>query len=249
LVQGFTTRYGGVSAGDYASFNLNFNRPDPKNNVYENYRLLGSELGIPLENMVLSYQVHDKKVLPVTKEHAGMGIIKERNYQNADGLATSQTDLLLVTHYADCVPLYFYDPVKKIIALSHSGWKGTLLDIAGETVKVLKNTYGCSPENLHAAFGPHIKQCCFEVGDDVAKLFQEKFTWAADYSAYRKDGKWLLDLEGFITESLLSSGVVIDHISGCTVCTRCNKEMFFSHRGSNGKTGTGAAFIMIRGKS
>ena len=247
LVQGFTTRYGGVSKGDYSTFNLNFNRPDPKPNVYENYRLLGRELGVPLDRMVLSRQVHDKKVVPVTGEHAGMGLTKERSYQSADGLATSERGLLLITQYADCVPLYFYDPVSKVIALSHSGWKGTLLNIAAETVQVLKNTYGCSPGNIHAAFGPHIRACCFEVGDDVAKPFLETFSWSKNYSVHRNDGKWLLDLQGIITESLLDCGIIRDHISGCDVCTRCNKDMFFSHRGSHGKTGTGTAFMMIRG--
>lgn len=247
LLQGFTTRYGGVSTGDYATLNLNFNRPDPKGNVYENYRLLGQELDVPLHDMVLSHQVHDKKVIPVTKEHAGMGLTKERSYYNVDGLATLDPGIMLVTHYADCVPLYFYDSVKKVITLSHSGWKGTLLNIAGETVKLLKDVYGCESQNLHVSFGPHIKACCFEVDDDVAQLFLVTFTWAKDYSIHRNDGKWLLDLEGIITESLLNSGVIIDHISGCKVCTQCHKDMFFSHRGSQGKSGTGAAFMMIRG--
>ncbi len=247
LVQGFTTRYGGVSAGDYSSFNLNFNRPDPHSNVYENYRRLAGDLNISVDDMVLSHQVHDKKVLPVTREHAGMGITKERSYQRVDGLATNETGLLLVTHYADCVPLYFYDPAKKVIALSHSGWRGTLLNIAEETVRVLEAAYGCDPQNLHVAFGPHIKDCCFEVDSDVTQLFRETFTWAGDYSTCRNDGKWLLNLQGIINESLLNCGITPGHISICGVCTRCNKDMFFSHRGSQGKTGTGSAFMMIRG--
>ncbi len=247
LIHGFTTRFGGVSTGDYSSFNLNFNRPDPKENVYENYRLLGQAVGVSLEDMVISYQVHDKTVMPVFSEHAGMGITKERSYRNVDGLATQEKDLLLVTHYADCVPLYFYDPVEKVMALSHSGWKGTLLDIGGETVAVLKEKYGCEPSNLHVAFGPHIKACCFEVGDDVAQPFKETFPWAEMYSTKTAKEKWLLDLEGIISQSLMRHGVSADHITGCKVCTRCHSDLFFSHRGSGGKTGTGAAFMMIRG--
>lgn len=247
LIHGFTTRFGGVSTGDFATLNLNFNRPDPKPNVIENYRRLGQALAVSLDNMVLSYQVHDNKVIPVSSQHRGMGIAKERTYRNVDGLATQEKDLLLVTHYADCVPLYFYDPVLKVIALSHSGWKGTLLDIAGQTVSKLKENYGCQPHNLHMAFGPHIRACCFEVGDDVAHPFRETFPWAEAFSTRINEKKWLLDLEGIITQSLLSHGLVADHITGCDVCTRCHSDLFFSHRGSGGKTGTGAAFMMIRG--
>ncbi len=247
LIHGFTTRFGGVSKGDFATFNLNFNRPDPKQNVYENYRRLGQKLGVPLDSMVLSYQVHDNRVIPVSSEHGGMGVTRERTYRNVDGIATQEKDLLLVTHYADCVPLYFYDPDKRVIALSHSGWKGTLLDIAGQTVMMLKENYGCEPHKLHVAFGPHIKACCFEVDSDVAQRFQETFPWAEAYSANSAGRKWLLDLEGIITQSLVNHGVAVNNITGCKVCTRCQSDLFFSHRGSGGKTGTGAAFMMIRG--
>lgn len=247
LVCGFTTRYGGVSTGDYASLNLNFNRPDAKGNVIRNYTLLAQDLGISPGNMVLSHQVHGDRIMPVTREHTGMGIIRERSYHGIDGLATNEKGLMLVTHYADCVPLYFYDPVNKTIAISHSGWKGTLLGIGGKTVDFLKKEYGCDPGGLHVAFGPHIRECCFEVGEDVFEPFEEAFPWTDRYSTRKADGKWLLNLEGIITESLLTHGIDINNIYGCKICTRCHHDIFFSHRGSGGKTGTGAAFMMIRG--
>ncbi len=248
LVHGFTTRYGGVSTGDYASLNLSFNRPDPTSNVAKNYQILSEKIGVSLENMVLSHQVHDKNVLHVDRRHGGMGIIHERTYENIDGLITSETDLMLVTYYADCVPVYFYDPVNKVIALSHSGWKGTLLNIGVETLKKLIGNYSCHPENIHVAFGPHIKSCCFEVGDDVAETFINTFAWANDFISRRPDGKWIIDLEGIIIKNLMDFGIIKDNISGCRICTKCHKDIFFSHRGSNGKTGTGAAFLLIRGK-
>lgn len=247
LVQGFTTRFGGVSTGDYATLNLNFNRPDPKENVIENFRILGRELNVSLDNMVLSCQVHDNKVLPVDVEHAGMGITRERSYSSADGLASNNTGLMLVTYYADCVPLYFYDPHKKVMALSHSGWRGTALDIAGKTMDVLLKTYQCNPEDIYVSFGPHIKKCCFEVDNDVAEIFRSSFRWAKSFIKKRDNHKWHIDLEGIITRSMLRRQVKLDHISGCNICTKCNRHIFFSHRGSKGKTGTGAAFMMIRG--
>ena len=246
LLHGFTTRFGGVSEGDYATLNLSFNRPDPLSNVRKNYEILSNELEVPLNNMVLSHQVHDKKILKVTKEHSGMGIVRERSYENIDGLVTQESCLMLITHYADCVPIYFYDPVNNVIGLSHSGWRGTLLNIGGETLKVMKESYGSSPENIIVAFGPHIKTCCFEVDQDVADAFQSAYSWASDYITKRAD-KWVIDLEGIIIRNLMNLGILEEKISRCGVCTKCNSDVFFSHRGSRNKTGTGAAFLMIRG--
>ena len=248
LIHGFTTRFGGVSTGDCASLNLNFNRPDPADNVMKNYRILGEQLGVSLEDMVLSHQVHDRNVLSVDKRHAGMGLTRERSYSDIDGLATNQLDLMLVTLYADCVPIYFYDPIKRVIALAHSGWKGTLLNIATEVIRTMKDVYFCRPENIHAAFGPHIQACCFEVDENVADSFLNTFMWAKDFIALRPDGKRIINLEGIITRNLWIEGVQEEKISSCSICTKCHRDIFFSHRGSNGKGGTGAAFLMIRGK-
>ena len=246
LVHGFTTRFGGVSTGDYATLNLNFNRPDPESNVKKNYEILSNELEVPLDNMVLSHQVHDKRILKVTKEHRGMGIVRERSYKNIDGLVTQEPCLMLVTYYADCVPIYFYDPVDKVIGLAHSGWRGTLLNIGGETVRAMKESFGCSPENVFVSFGPHIKTCCFEVDHDVADVFISTYTWAGSYITKRA-GNWIIELESIIIKILTEQGVLERIISGCRICKKCNRDVFFSHRGSKNQTGTGAAFLMIRG--
>jgi len=246
IVAGFTTRFGGVSTGEFATLNLSFTRSDNKENVFENYRLLSEDLGVPLGSMVLSYQTHSKNVMAVSKEHSGMGIIKERNYTDIDGLITDEASLMLITHYADCVPLYFYDPVRKVIGLSHSGWKGTLQDIAGETIRKLHDVYRCNPENILVAFGPHIRNCCFEVDADVAGEFA-KTDYAKGHMLSGNNGKWMIDLEGIIIESLKRHGIEMKNIYRCNICTKCHKDIFFSHRGSNGKSGTAAAFMMIRG--
>jgi len=247
LVHGFTTRFGGVSQGDFSTLNLNFNRPDPAENVRENYKIIGEKLGVSVHDMVLSHQVHCKNVLPVNRSHAGMGIVRDRSYNDIDGLATDQAGLMLMTLYADCVPVYFYDPVNRVIAVAHSGWKGTLLNIAAETLRVLKDFYCCNPVNIHAAFGPHIGACCFDVDIDVADLFTSTFEWAGDYISKAPGDKRIIDLEGIITKNLVISGVPEENISGCRICTKCHRDIFFSYRGSGGKCGTGAAFLMIRG--
>lgn len=247
LIAGFTTRFGGVSQGDYATLNLNFNRPDPFENVRENYRLLSEDLKIPLDNMVLSHQTHTNNVMVVTKEHGGMGIVRPRTYTNIDGILTNESNLMLVTMYADCVPIYFFDPVKKVIGLSHSGWRGTVKNIGEQTIKKMVSEYGTDPSHIHVSIGPHIRNCCFEVGSEVVKEFLDTFSFASSYIKQKSEDKWVIDLEGIIFECLVRQGVDKNRIYGCSICTRCNKDTFFSHRGSGGKTGTGAAFLMIRG--
>lgn len=246
LLQGFTTRFGGVSKPPYESLNLNFYREDEPARVRENFRRLSAEMGVPLENMVLSKQVHGCRILKVDDSHKGMGVVRERSYDDVDGLTTDTPGIMLVTYYADCVPLYFYDPSRKAICLSHSGWRGTLLDMAGQSVKTMETLYHSRPEDIRVSIGPHIGACCFEVGDEVAEQFFRTYPWS-EASARKNDrGKWTLDLEAVIKGSLVRHGIRAQHIFGCGICTKCEHDVFFSHRGSGGKTGTGAALLMIR---
>lgn len=246
LVCGFTTRFGGVSQSPYESLNLNFYREDDPACIRENFRRVSEDLGISLEDMVLSKQVHGCRILRVDDTHRGMGIIRERSYGPVDGLTTDTPGIMLVTYYADCVPLYFYDPARKAICLSHSGWKGTLLDMAGESVKAMRACYNSRPQDIRVSIGPHIRACCFEVGDEVAGQFFETCPWSIKTARRNHAGKWTLDLEDIIRGSLLTHGILSENICGCKICTRCEHDVFFSHRGSGGRTGTGAALLMIR---
>jgi len=247
LCMGFTTRFGGVSEAPYNSLNLNFFREDDPEAVRQNFELFSEDVGVSLEAMVLSRQVHSSRIIRVGSEHKGMGILRDRSYGPVDGVATEEKNLMLVSYYAACVALYFYDPQKNAICLSHSGWKGTLQDIAGASVGFMAEAFGSRPEDIMMSFGPHIGSCCFEVGDDVAEAFFSTYSWSKDSACRNQAGKWMLDLEAIITGSLIQKGLKKENITGCPICTRCEHEVFFSHRGSGGKTGTGAAFLMMRG--
>ena len=126
IVHGFSTRLGGVSQGIYESMNLSFTRGDEESAVRENYRRLSDAMGFSMEDIVTSDQTHTTNVRVVTEEDRGNGITKPRPYTDVDGMITNVPGIVLVTSYADCVPLYFVDPVRKAIGLSHSGWKGTV---------------------------------------------------------------------------------------------------------------------------
>ena len=193
---GFSTRMGGVSSGCFSSMNLSFTRGDDEDAVRENFRRMGDAIGVKCENMVFSQQTHTTNVRVVTEEDRGMGILRPMEYTDVDGLVTDVPGLCLVTFYADCVPLYFVDPVKKVIGLSHSGWRGTVGKIGKATVELMKNRYGCNPADIYAAVGPSVCQDCYEVSEDVIGQFREHFAeqyW--DSLFYRKEnGRYQLDL-------------------------------------------------------
>ena len=152
--QGFSTKEGGVSQGKFASMNFTFTRGDNPDHVMENYRRMGKALGVKVEKMVLSYQTHTTNVRLVTEADAGKGIIKERDYMDVDGLITNVPGITLVTFYADCVPLYFLDPVQKAVGLSHSGWRGTVNRMGAVTAKRMEEEFGSKPQDLIACIGP-----------------------------------------------------------------------------------------------
>lgn len=246
VTHGFTTRIGGVSRGECESLNLGFNRNDPKENVEENYRRIADALGIECENMVLSRQVHDNKIREVTTEDRGKGIFLENDLAGFDALMTDVPEVALVTFYADCVPVFFLDPVKKVIALAHSGWRGTVKEIGAETVRRMEERYGSRPEELEVAIGPSIGSCCFEVGEEVYDEFIKNLEWSEKYCKKTKENKWHIHLQDIIKQSLLHAGVGREKIVSSGICTKCNKAVFFSHRGDQGKTGSLAAIMQLR---
>lgn len=239
-----STRAGGVSTGECSSLNLGFNRNDSRENVLENFRLLCRSAGISTQSLVLTNQVHGTIVQVVDDKDIGKGFSKDSNIKGVDGLLTVTPGVTLVTFYADCVPIFLFEPVIKAAALLHSGWRGTLKNIASEAITALARLPGFRPERLVAVIGPSIGSCCFEVGDDVYKLFTKRYSDAAFYKP-SVDGKWKIDLQGIIQSVLMHEGVPDANIHNSGICTKCRNDLFFSHRGDNGKTGSLAAFMQI----
>ncbi|AEV68743.1 peptidoglycan editing factor PgeF [Acetivibrio clariflavus] len=245
LVHCFTTRRGGVSEGEYESLNMAFNKKDKRENVEENYRRVAKALGIDTLNMVLSNQVHDSKIRIVSDMDRGKGIHRESDIIGVDGLMTDCPEVALVTFYADCVPVFLFDPVKRVIALVHSGWRGTLKNISREAVVKMEKEFGCDPRDIEAAIGPSIGQCCFEVGEEVYAEFVNAFDWCQAFCKKVGD-KWYIDLQSVIRQVLKSEGLQENKILISGICTKCNNDVFFSHRGDNGKTGTLTAIMQLK---
>lgn len=221
--------------------NLSYHRGDRLEAVDENYRRMGRAIGFTLDQRVFSNQIHSTEIKIVSKEDCG------KIMTGMDGLMTDESGICLVTSYADCVPLFFYDPVKRVIAASHSGWKGTVGRIGKKTVEKMQEVYDSDPNDIFAAIGPSICRECYEISEDVAIKFREEFPndWYRQFMKEKGNGKYQLDLWKTNELILLDAGINSDHLDITDVCTCCNPNLLFSHRASRGKRGNLAGFICL----
>lgn len=244
---GFSTRMGGVSRGHLSELNLSFTRGDDPEHVRENFRRIAASMGFDTDSLVLSMQTHTTNVRLVTEEDRGRGYTKPLGWSDVDGLITNVPGLVLSTFYADCVPLFFVDPVHRAIGLSHSGWKGTVGRIGQKTIERMQEAFGTKPEYVQAAIGPSICQDCYEVSEEVALAFKKEFWSQADERlVYRKpNGKYQLNLWRANEIVLLEAGIQPRHLAVTNICTCCNPEHMFSHRASRGERGNLGAFLEL----
>lgn len=244
----FSTREGGVSEGIYRSMNLSYARGDEKEAVDENYRRIAEVLGSSGEDMVCSDQTHTDHIRLVTEKDRGKGVVKPKDYTEVDGLITQEKGIVLCTFFADCVPLFFVDPVRRAIGLAHSGWRGTVQKIGRKTVEKMREAFGTDPEDVRAAIGPSICQDCYEVSEDVIEEFRRAFpeerVW--DSLFYRtKPGKYQLNLWEANRLVMLEAGIPAEQIEVTDICTCCNPDFLFSHRASHGRRGNLGAFMKL----
>lgn len=247
LNHAFSTRIGGVSTGEFKSMNLNFKRGDNPENVTENYKIFCKAAGFDYNTLVSSSQDHNTFVRCVTKKDCGIGIYREHDIQSVDALVTNEPGVTLVTHYADCTPLFFADPVKRVIALAHAGWRGTVAKIGEITVDKMVEEFGCDPTDIIAVIGPAIGFCCYEVD---APVFEEFASFTELKPAYFTKtlghGKYLIDLKEANRRMLLEAGLLSINITISDVCTKCNSGLLYSHRASGGKRGGLVAMMSIK---
>ena len=246
VLNAFTTREGGVSTGIFESLNVSYTRGDDPKAVTENYRRIAAALGGTLADIVCSDQTHTTTVRRVDKSCGGYGVTRERPYTDVDGLVTDEPGLILATFYADCVPLYFVDPVHHAIGLSHSGWRGTVGRMGLHTVTKMQQEFGSRPEEMLAAIGPSVCQDCYEVSADVAAEFAKEFAGhEAEILQEKGGGKYQLDLWKSNGIVLREAGILPEHLAVTNLCTCCNPTRLFSHRASHGKRGNLGAFLKI----
>ena len=240
----------GVQTLYTSSCDIAWNFEDEKSR--DNYLALGKQLGISPEDMVKSKQTHTDIVKIVSRENGGDGILRSLDENKPyDGLITNEKNLLLCTVEADCLPVYFYDPVKEVIAMVHSGWKGTAKKISQVTIQKMQSVFGCQAENILAAIGPHICKDCYEVGRELIEEFSVNFDKCEIEKIFipKNQEKYLLNLEEAVRLTLLKNGLTEENIFSAGVCTMHSQKegySFCSYRRSKSKTERMLTAIMMK---
>lgn len=248
LVAGFSTKQGGVSHAPYDGLNVGFHVNDVPDRVLLNRKLIADELGFPLSTWAVGEQVHRGEIAKVTHADKGSGALShEAAIPFIDGLYTKERNILLVSLYADCVPLFFYVPSKQIIGLAHAGWKGTAENIAANMIRTLINDEAVELGDIQVVIGPSISQRAYEVNH----LVIEKMTAVLPNQINKiaiKNGKdkYLLDLKEANKQLLLATGIKEEQISVTNYCTAIDKALFYSHRRDNQITGRMMSFIGLK---
>lgn len=236
----FSTRYGGVSLLPHlSSMNLGENRGDDPENVEKNFDILLSHIGHSFADTVRGGQVHSTNIRYVTEEDRG------RFFESTDGFVTDRAGVVLVCKVADCTPILLADKAHHVIAAVHAGWRGSAAGIAAGAVELMCR-HGASPEDIHAAIGSCLHDCCFEVKDDfrreIVALCGENM---AKRVIKRREGKMYADNVLLNVDFLVGCGVSREHIDISPWCTKCTPERFFSHRASGNLRGTMAGMIVL----
>jgi polyphenol oxidase len=245
LFHSVTTRAGGVSPEPFSSLNLGNNTGDSEAHVLANYELLSRALGFDLQTVVSSHQVHGTEIAVINKAPARTKPFPAAHLLDGyDGFITALPNIPLLVRIADCVPVILYEPDCKVLAVIHAGWKGTVGGISAKAAALMAHHYQCDMKKIRAGIGPSIGPCCYEVRQDVAQCFRNIMGTKRFLMAEADKNLFSLDLQEANKMQLIESGLSPDHIELSWLCTACNSNLFFSHRGEKRKTGR---FTLVAG--
>jgi YfiH family protein len=243
------SRQGGLSAAPFASLNTGLSVGDDRQTVFANRRLLSRALGQPDWPIATSWIVHGNEVVEVGAEwKLDHDELRDPGFRRrGDALMTQEPGVFLLVSFADCLPVLYFDPVQRVAAIAHAGWRGTSLGIARQTVQALAERFGSRPADLLVGLAPAIGPCCYEVGPDVLETFERSpdlmQTAAFEPHIDGRSDRWMLDLKETNQRQLLAAGVASEHIEIMPFCTSCRTDLFFSHRREQGKTGRFAVLV------
>lgn len=247
LLHGISTRHGGVSAGPYRSLNLSFDVGDRHDRVRRNYRRLSRLFRFDLSSLVACQQVHHNAIALIDESYLNRScFLPEKAVPATDGLATDVPGITLMTRYADCVPLLFFNRKRQAVAIAHAGWKGTLARIGPAMVHFLSVQFKCSPDRTLVAIGPSIGPCCYQVSSSMADLAERKLHPNERCIVAAPGGKLTFDLWQANKNQLITAGIQERHIYSEEICTACHTHLFFSYRKEATVTGRFGALIGLK---
>lgn len=243
-----TTREGGVSVGNYASFNLSPFSGDDEQNFKANKTNICNLLHISNENLIIPYQTHQTEIRKIDKSFFQLTSDKKEKYlHGVDGLFTQLPGVCIGITTADCVPLLFFDPIQKVVAASHAGWRGTCANIAAKTVQELIKNFNSQPSNIRVTIGPSISGKVYEVGKEVVENFEiAGFNTTEIVSVH--NNAFYLDLWKANFIQLQQSGILDQHIEISGICTYTEHDKFFSARRLGIKSGRMLSGIKLNEK-
>lgn len=241
LRHGIFTRRGGASAPPFDSLNVGSTVGDERDNVLKNRQRVAEAMDVAEEDTRTAWLVHGSKVVVARRDDP-----PAEHPPQADGIITAEPGLPLMMRYADCVPLVFADPVRRVVGLAHAGWRGTLAGIGPATVRAMTENFGSRPRDIIAGIGPAIGPCCYEVGQEVVVEVRDVFgsdtpdLLVPPFNGHRGPHFNLWEAN----ERLLREAGV-ESIETARLCTSCQNYEFFSHRAEAGRTGRFAALIVL----
>ena len=238
IVHFSSTRIGGKSICKLESLNLGYTVNDNPKNVTQNLESLAKSMGFDRNQMVSPKQTHSKNI----------GIVNSTNdiFPDTDALITNKPGICIFIRTADCVPILLYDPTNKALAAIHSGWKSTIQEISKHTIELMQNEFGTNPKDIVAGIGPSIGPEVYEVGPEVAEVFQKHFEVNHIVTAIENSDKYLLNLWKVNKQILMESGILENKIEVAEMCTYSTPELFYSARRDGVKTGRLASGIMLK---
>lgn len=243
FVCAFTSRLGGVSPAPWDSLNLSRTREPSPANKRENFRRAAGAVGVDPASMALVNYEHGDGIVRLTARDAGKGFSREIDYPHCDALIAMEPGVTAVTLHADCVPVFVADPGRGRIAACHAGWKGTAKRLPGKLVAEFVSM-GSAARDMLVAIGPHIRTCCFEVGDEIAEIFEREFgADTVDRCSYPKPH---VSLERAILRQFAEAGIGPEQVSLSGDCTHCLQDLYYSHRRDRGATGAMGSFVAVR---
>ncbi|MEI6556017.1 MAG: peptidoglycan editing factor PgeF [Paludibacter sp.] len=244
-----TSRQGGASVGNYASFNLSPFSGDQPVHLEENQRVLCQKLGIDSEKLIIPYQTHGTEIRVIDKTFFLLSASEKTQYlHGVDALITKLPRVCIGVTTADCVPLIFFDTHKKVVAVAHAGWRGTCCRIAEKTVRVMVEQLECKVDDILVTVGPSISVDVYNVGSELVETFQNE-GFDTDEIFVEKGEKLHLDLCKANRQSLLKAGILPQHIEIAGICTYTKHDQFFSARRLGIKSGRMLSGVMLAPKS